>query len=272
MNKRTKRIARLEALSKVCRGDIVKMTTIAGSGHPAGSMSSIDIFLAVYTMANITPETWNDPQRDRIIVSHGHTSPALYACLARLKYFDINDVLTTFRCAGSPFEGHIERHVPGVEWSTGNLGQGLSAGCGYALASSLRGYGFHTFVLMSDAEQAKGQVAEARRFAHKYGLHNLTVIIDRNHFQISGRTEQVMPVNIKENYKADGWKIMEISGHDFNMLLDAIETAQADREYPYAIIAQTTMGHGVSFMENKEDYHGKALSLDECSRASECRS
>jgi transketolase len=267
MNKRLSRIARLEALSRLCRGDILKMTTIAGSGHPAGSMSSIDIYLAVYTIANITPKIWDDPQRDRVIISHGHTSPGVYACLARLKYFDIEDVLTTFRRIDSPFEGHVERHVPGVEWSTGNLGQGLSAGCGYAIASRLRNYNFHTYVIMGDAEQAKGQVAEARRIAYKYGLYDLTVVIDRNHFQISGRTEQVMPVNIKENYEADGWKVLEVSGHDLRMLINALETAKADRKHPYAIIAQTTMGHGVSFMENKEDYHGKVLSRDECTRA-----
>lgn len=267
MSKRTGRIARLEALSRICRGDILKMTTIAGSGHPAGSMSSIDLYLAVYTVANITPETYDDPQRDRVIVSHGHTSPGVYACLARLKYFDIEDVLTTFRREDSPFEGHIERCVPGVEWSTGNLGQGLSAGCGFALSSMLRKDTYHTYVLMSDAEQAKGQVAEARRLICKYNLHNLTVIIDRNHFQISGRTENVMPVQIKENYEADGWKTIEVCGHDFPMLMDALETATNDHEHPYALIAQTTMGHGVSFMENREDYHGKALSREECAQA-----
>jgi len=267
MSKRTGRIARLEALSKTCRGDILKMTTIAESGHPAGSMSSIDIYLSVYTVARITPETYDDPRRDRVIVSHGHTSPGLYACLARLKYFDIEDVIVTFRREDSPFEGHIERQIPGVEWSTGNLGQGLSAGCGFALASILRGDNFHTFVIMGDAEQAKGQVTEARRLIHKYGVHELTVVIDRNHYQISGRTEQIMPVNIKENYEADGWKTLEVCGHDFRMLIDAIKTAVSDHEHPYVIIAQTTMGHGVSFMENKEDYHGKALTREECTKA-----
>ncbi|MBN2620077.1 transketolase [candidate division WOR-3 bacterium] len=267
MNKRSSRITRLETLSRLCRGDIVKMTTIAGSGHPAGSMSSIDIYLAVYTIARVSPETRDDPRRDRVVISHGHTSPGLYSCLARLKYFDVHDVVTTFRRADSPFEGHVVRNIPGIDWSTGNLGQGLSAGCGCALASRLRGYGYHTYVLMSDAEQAKGQVAEARRFADKYGLHDLTVVIDRNHFQISGRTEQVMPVNIKENYEADGWKVLEVSGHDFKMLIDALTAAQADQDHPYAIIAQTTMGHGVPFMENKEDYHGKVLSREECTRA-----
>jgi transketolase len=267
MSKRSNRITRLKALSTLCRGDIVKMTTIAGSGHPAGSLSSIDIFLAVFTLARISPDTCDDPRRDRVIVSHGHTSPGLYACLSRLNYFPVEDVVATFRRENSPFEGHIERHVPGVEWSTGNLGQGLSAGCGFALASLLRKEQFHTFVIMGDAEQVKGQVSEARKFASKYDLHDLTAIIDRNHYQISGRTEQVMPVDIKENYTADGWKVLEVNGHDFRMLIDAIETATSDHEHHYVIIAQTVMGHGVSFMENKEDYHGKAPTRDECAQA-----
>ncbi|GAI21878.1 unnamed protein product, partial [marine sediment metagenome] len=162
----------------------------------------------------------------------------------------------------SPFEGHIERNIPGVEWTTGNLGQGLSAGCGFALASKLTNLNYNTFVVMSDAEQAKGQVAEARRFARKYGLNNLTVIIDYNHFQISGRTEDVMPVNITENYLADGWKVLEVSGHKVYELYKAIKEALSDTENPYVIIAQTIMGHGVSFMENRADYHGKRVKKD----------
>jgi transketolase len=193
----------------------------------------------------------------------------VYACLARLGFTDVEDVLVGFRKLGSPFEGHVERHVPGVEWSTGNLGQGLSAACGYALASKLSGVRFNTFCLMSDAEQAKGQVAEARRFARKHRLNNLTVIIDNNQFQISGRTEDIMPVNIKDNYRADGWRVLEVPGHDFRRLFGAIRRALRDRNNPYAIIAHTVMGHGVSFMEGKADYHGKALSREESTKALE---
>lgn len=262
-----KKIEELKRLSRICRGDIIKMTTIAGSGHPAGSMSSIDIYLTLFTFANITPENIDDPRRDRIIVSHGHTSPALYSCLARLGFIDIAELLVGFRKINSPFEGHIERNIPGVEWSTGNLGQGLSAGCGFALASKLHKTNYDTFVVMSDAEQAKGQVGEARRFARKFGLNNLTVIIDNNHFQISGRTEEVMPVRIKENYIADGWEVLEVDGHDFQSLYSAIKKALGDQENPYAIIARTVMGCGVSFMENKADFHGKAATPEECKRA-----
>lgn len=260
-------IKHLNHLSRLCRGDIIKMTTIAGSGHPAGSMSSIDIYITVFSFANVTPETVDSPGRDRIIVSHGHTSPGVYACLARLGFIDVHDVLTCFRKLGSPYEGHVERHVPGVEWSSGNLGQGLSAACGFALASKLGRVSFNTFCLMSDAEQAKGQVAEARRFARKHRLNNLTVIIDNNGFQISGKTRDIMPVNIRDNYRADGWRVIEVPGHDFRRLFAAIRTAVRDRNNPYAIIAHTIMGHGVSFMEGKADYHGKALSREESTRA-----
>ena len=262
-----RRLAELFELSRLCRGDILKMTTIAGSGHPAGSMSSIDLYLALFSFAKISPSNYDDPRRDRIIVSHGHTSPALYSCLARLGFVDLESVLLGFRKLTSPFEGHVERNIPGAEWSSGNLGQGLSAGCGFALASRMTRSDFNTYVVMSDAEQAKGQVAEARRFARKYNLNELTVIIDYNHFQISGRIEKVMPVNIKGNYLADGWQVLEVDGHNFSMLRRALRQARRDTANPYVIIAQTTMGHGVSFMENTEVYHGKAVSREESKKA-----
>lgn len=267
--RKRKTLTELIELSRLCRGDIIKMTTIAGSGHPAGSMSSIDIYLALFNFAKISPSTHDDPKRDRIIISHGHTSPALYACLARYGYVDLEGVLLGFRKLDSPFEGHIERSVPGIEWSTGNLGQGLSAGCGFALASRVTKNDYNTYVAMSDAEQAKGQVAEARRFARKYNLNNLTVIIDCNSFQISGRTEKIMPVNIKENYQADGWKVIKVNGHNFSALNRALRQAKKDTENPYVIIAKTTMGKGVSFMENIETYHGKPASREESKKALE---
>ncbi|MDH4210479.1 MAG: transketolase [candidate division WOR-3 bacterium] len=260
-------IEKLKENARLCRGDIIKMTTVAGSGHPGGSMSSIDIYLTLYTHARISPDTVHDITRDRIIVSHGHTSPGLYACLARLGFIDRDDLLSCFRKADSPYEGHIERNVPGVEWTTGNLGQGLSAGCGFALGARLNGLDYHTFVVMSDGEQAKGQVAEARRFARKYELNALTVIIDHNHIQISGRTEEIMPVNIKENFLADGWRVLEISGHDFAEIHEAVRQSISDKDNPCVIIAETVIGKGVSFMENKREYHGRALNTEECSNA-----
>jgi len=264
-----KEIKHLENLSRQCRGDIIRMTAIADSGHQAGAMSSIDIFLTLFTFANITPENYDDPARDRIIISHGHTSAGVYSCLARLGFFDLEEVLLGFRSINSAYEGHIERQVPGVEWTTGNLGQGLSAGCGFALASKLNGSYYNTFVVMSDAEQAKGQVSEARRFAAKFKLSNLTIIIDYNGFQISGRTKDIMPVNLRKNYCADDWEVLEVSGHDFRELHSAINKALCDTQRPYAIIAKTIMGHGVSFMENKADYHSKQMTREECRKALE---
>lgn len=258
-----KEIVRLQDLARRCRGDIIKMTTIAGSGHPGGSMSSIDIYLTLYSFANISPKNFDNPNHDRIIVSHGHTSPGVYACLARLGFIDLKEVLLGFRKIDSPYEGHIERHIPGVEWSTGNLGQGLSAGCGFALAARLNNLNYHTYVIMSDAEQAKGQVGEARRFARKYNLNNLTAVIDYNHFQISGRTEDIMPVNIKENYLADGWQVLEVEGHDFYEIHQAIRKALSDTDNLYVIICNTLIGKGVSFMENQARYHGQALTEGE---------
>jgi|UniRef100_A0A7V3RGM7 transketolase len=254
----------LKELSKLCRGDILKMTTIAGSGHPGGSMSSVDIYVTLFYFANITPQNYDAPDRDRIIVSHGHTSPGLYSVLARFGFIDLNELLISFRRLNSQFEGHIERHIPGVEWTTGNLGQGLAAGCGFALAGRLKNLPYHTFVVMSDAEQAKGQVAEARRFAKKFNLNEITVLIDYNHFQISGRVEDVMPVNIKENYLADGWKVLEVPGHNHKEIHKAIKEAISDKRYPYAILCETTIGKGVSFMENNARYHGQALNREEC--------
>lgn len=264
---RDKDVKDLVDRARLCRGDIIKMTTVAGSGHPGGSMSSIDIYLVLYSHANLSPQKLHDPGRDRIIVSHGHTSPGVYACLARLGFVSLDDALAGFRRVDSPFEGHIERNVPGVEWTTGNLGQGLSAGCGFALAARLNGLKYNTFVVMSDGEQAKGQVAEARRFARKYDLNNLTVIIDHNHIQISGKTEDIMPVNIKDNYLADGWKVLEISGHDFAEIHAALRKALADDHHPYAIVAETVIGKGVSFMENQREFHGRALTKEEHTRA-----
>jgi len=244
------------------------MTSLAGSGHPGGSFSSLDIFLVLYSCARVYPQDPDRPDRDRIVVSHGHTSPGVYSVLAHLGFFPREEAVATFRKAGSLFEGHVERVIPGVEWTTGNLGQGLSVACGFALASKLTGVPYHVYVVMSDAEQAKGQVAEARRFAKKFGLSNITVVIDYNELQISGSVHEVMPVNIKGNYLSDGWEVMEVNGHDHQALYQAIRDS-LDRSNPVAIIAHTVMGKGVSFMEGDEEYHGRALKEKEITQAFE---
>ena len=260
-------IKRLSEIARNARGDILTMTTLAGSGHPGGSMSSIDMYTVLMQHARIDPAKPHETGRDRIVVSHGHTSPGVYAALARSGFFAVDDAITGFRHPATMFEGHIERTVPGVEWSSGNLGQGLSAGCAFALSARIHNTDAQTFVVMGDGEQQKGQITEARRFAAKYKLGNLTVLIDKNNLQISGSTSDVMPQHIKENFVSDGWQVLEINGHDLQQIWDALQTAMQDETRPTAIIAETVMGKGVSFMENIEKYHGVALTPEQLEAA-----
>ncbi len=256
----------LKNFTKKCRGDILRMTTLASSGHPGGSMSSIDIYAVLYGFCNVDPSNTFKQNRDRIIISHGHTAPGVYSALGNYGFFDINDAILNFRSAGSPFEGHVEKSVPGIEWNTGNLGQGLSASCGFALNSRLNNLKYNVYCVMGDGEQTKGQIGEARRFAVKYKLNNLTVIVDKNGLQIGGKTSEVMPDNIKENFGADGFHVIEIDGHNFNEIYSAIKKAHTI-DSPVVIIANTIMGKGVSFMENQAKYHGSALDPEDCKKA-----
>ena len=249
------------------RGAILTMTTLANSGHPGGSMSSLEIYLVLYHFANVDPLRPRWEGRDRVVVSHGHTSPGVYGALADAGFFSLDDAVAHFRETGSVFEGHVERSVPGVEWGTGNLGQGLSAGVGFALAAKLTDRGYRTFVAMSDGEQHKGQVAEARRLAVRRGLTDLTVIIDCNGIQISGSTADVMPVDIAADFAADGWGVIHTDGHDVSALYAAIATAVADRSRPVAVIAKTVIGKGVSFMEGRAEFHGRGLTPEEYEHA-----
>jgi transketolase len=248
------------------RGAILKMTTLAGSGHPGGSMSTIDFLLMLLHMTKIDPKNPKWEKRDRIIISHGHVSPAMYSALGLMGFFDLDDAISQFRLAGSIYEGHVEPAVPGIEWASGNLGQGLSAGCGFALACKLKNIHNHTFVLMGDGEQQKGQLSEARRFAAKYRLKNITAFVDYNKLQICGRTEKIMPNDIIENYISDGWGVIEIDGHNLLEIRDAIVDAVC-HDKPTLILAHTVMGKGVSFMENKEKYHGSTISEDQLGEA-----
>jgi transketolase len=256
-------VSAFKELSRLAKGDILTMTRLAGSGHPGGSISSLDVYLVLLSHANLTGTS----SKDSIVVSHGHTSPGLYATLARLGHLPIDEVTAFFRKAGAPFEGHVVRGIPFIDWSTGNLGQGLSTGCGFALASRIRKEeGSHVYVLMGDGEQQKGQIAEARRFAMKYGLSNITVIIDYNGLQISGPIADVMPQNIIENYLSDGWDVLEIDGHDHNQIYGALKKTRTN-ENCTCIVANTVMGKGIAFMENKEKYHGSTLNEKEYAEA-----
>ena len=250
----------LEARANAARRDILTMTTVAGVGHPGGSMSTIDMLLATMERSNLRPDNHDAFSRDHIVVSHGHVSPAVYAALAQYGFIDRDAVLSTFRLAGSLYQGHIERYLPGVDWTTGNLGQGLAAACGFALALTKGGDSAHTvYVLCSDGEHAKGQVAEARHFAAHHGLDNLVVLIDRNGLQINGSVFDIMRVNIAQEYLAADWNVLEIDGHDPAAIRAALETASSTSRVPTCIVGSTVLGKGVSFMENDPAYHGSAL-------------
>ncbi|HNT52954.1 MAG TPA: 1-deoxy-D-xylulose-5-phosphate synthase N-terminal domain-containing protein, partial [Candidatus Syntrophosphaera sp.] len=249
----------LKLKARQARAAILSMTTLAGAGHPGGSLSSIDLLLALYQEISYNPEQPYFPQRDRVVVSNGHISPAVYATLALSGYYGLDEAISQYRLTGSIFEGHIEREVPGVEWSTGNLGQGLSAGAGMALASRIKDIPYRVYVLMGDGEQQKGQISEARRFASKYQLDNLTAIVDYNGLQISGEISSVMPQNIRANWESDGWQVLEIDGHDYTAIFNALATARKTAQ-PILILARTVMGKGVPFMENQAKYHGAAIS------------
>ncbi len=260
------KLKEIQKEAKTARGAILKMTTLAKSGHPGGSMSMIDFLLTLYHMIDIEPDNPHWQNRDRVVMSAGHVSPAVYSTLAAVGFFDVDAAISQFRLAGSIFEGHVEPDVPGVEWASGNLGQGLSAGCGFALAARIRKTAHHVFVLMGDGEQQKGQLAEARKFAVKYKLNNLTAFIDYNKLQISGKIDEVMPNNIMDCYLADGWDVIEIDGHDLIEIRDAILDA-VENDNPTLILAHTTMGKGVSFMEDQHKYHGAPIKEEHLSLA-----
>ena len=251
--------AELERAALDARKWAVAAVAAAKSGHPGGALSSMDIYMTLLSAANVTPANADDTDRDRIVLSHGHTSAGFYAALAEHGYFPAHEMAANFRRAGSPYQGHVERDVPGVDWGTGNLGQGLSAGVGFALAARARGSKAHTWVVLGDGEQVKGQLAEARRTAVKEKLSNITALIDWNDIQISGRLEEVMPVNIRALWEADGWRVMECCGHDYAALYAAMKEAR-DAGTPTVVLCKTVMGKGVSFMESIPDYHGKAPS------------
>ncbi len=254
----------LQEMWRRCASRIIMSTTLARSGHPGGSLSSLHALLLIYSFMNHRADDPDWPDRDKMLVSIGHISPAVYSVLTEYGYCSEEDFLTEFRRAGSAFGGHIEQSVPGVEWNTGNLGQGLSAAAGMALGQKLHNRDARTFCLMGDGEQQKGQVAEARRFSHKYRLSNLIALVDRNHLQICGSTEEVMPIRVRQEYEAAGWNSVYVAnGNDFQELYSSLRRAvlheHLQPDLPTVLVMRTTMGFGVSFMENREKYHGSPL-------------
>lgn len=249
----------LETLANKIRVDVIRMLLEAGSGHSAGSLGSADIFTSLYfAILNIKPENPNWPERDRFVLSAGHLCPVYYATLARAGFFSHKE-LKTLRKLGSRLQGHPHNlSLPGVETSSGSLGQGLSQAVGMALAGRLDNKRYRVYCLMSDGEQQEGQTWEAAMFAGNSRLSNLTAIIDRNNIQIDGFTEEIMPLEpLKEKYEAFNWHVLEIDGHNNEQIIDACNEAKAIFEKPTVIVAHTIPGKGVEFMEQKFQWHGK---------------
>jgi len=262
-----KKIKFLEETANRLRQDVIKMVSAAGSGHIAGPLGMAEIFTAFYFhILNHKPKQPDWPQRDRLVLSNGHTCPALYAALARSGYFPVEE-LKTLRELGSRLQGHPHRaRLPGIETTSGPLGCGLSQAIGMALAARLDRNGstgsprgkYRVYCLMSDAEHQEGNTWEAAMFAGKNKLNNLTAVIDRNNIQIDGFTENVMPLeSLRAKYESFNWHVLEINGHDFYQIISAVAEAQAIYEKPTAIIAHTIPGKGVSFMERNYLWHSK---------------
>ncbi len=262
-------IGELQNIANRLRLDVIEMTTAAGSGHPGGSLSAADLMAALYfRIMNIDPGNPYMEDRDRFILSKGHAAPVLYAALAERGYFP-TDELKTLRKLGSRLQGHPAYHdVPGVEVTTGSLGQGLSMACGMALAGKADSKDYRVYCLMGDGELQEGQNWEAAMFAHRYGLCNLIGFVDRNRLQICGNTEEVMSLDpLPEKFRAFGWNVIIIDGHDIRQIVDACEKAARSRKNPTVIIMNTVKGKGVSFMENNADFHGKSCNPEEYAKA-----
>jgi transketolase len=251
------------------RRDIIKMIGIAGSGHPGGSLSCTDLLTLLYFhFLRLDAKNPKWPDRDRLIFSKGHACPALYAALARAGYFDPK-LLLTLRQLGSALQGHPDmRRLPGIEASTGSLGQGLSVGIGCALAARFDKKDYKTYVIISDGELDEGQIWEGAAFASFHKLHSLITIVDYNKFQLTGATKDILNMEpVAEKWRAFGFETREINGHDHREIFEAMEWANHSVSAPRIIIAHTVKGKGVSFMENNNHFHGVANTKDETARA-----
>ncbi|MGO5022223.1 transketolase [Lawsonibacter sp. LCP25S3_G6] len=247
------------------RMGVIEGTYGAKAGHPGGSLSAADLFTYLYFKEmKVDPKNPKWEERDRFVLSKGHTAPGLYAALANRGFFPVED-LPTLRHIGSYLQGHPNMNqTPGVDMSTGSLGQGISAAAGMALAAKHKGMDCRVYALLGDGEIEEGQVWEAMMFAHHYKLDNLCVIIDNNGLQIDGRIDEVMsPYPIPEKLRAFGFEVAEIDGHDFDQIEAAFAKARQTKGVPFAIVMKTTKGKGVSYMENQVGWHGKAPNDEE---------
>lgn len=266
---REDKLQELEMIAVKTRKLIIETLLEAGSGHSAGPLGMTDVFTALYFhIANIDPKNPDDPNRDRIVLSNGHICPVQYVTMALRGYFPVEE-LKTLRKLDSRLQGHPHRGVlPGIENTSGPLGEGLSQAIGMALAARLDKQDHRIYCLTSDGEQQEGNTWEAVMAAAKFNLSNLTVFMDRNNIQIDGSTEDVMPLEtLRYKYEAFNWKVLEIDGHNLRMINDAVREARATHEKPTMIIAHTIPGKGVSFMENDYTWHGKPPNDEEAKTA-----
>ncbi|MBI4844611.1 MAG: transketolase [Nitrospirae bacterium] len=262
-------IEKLKETAKEIRIEILKMLTSAGSGHTGGSLSAVDIAVAIYfSKMRFNPDDPFWPDRDRFILSKGHAAPLLYAILAKAGYFS-SDILCDLRKMESPLQGHpCCKSIPGVEVSTGSLGQGLSVANGMALGLKLDNNPARVYCIMGDGEIQEGQVWEAAMTASHYGLDNICAVIDRNGLQIDGPVEKVMGIEpLTDKWAAFRWHTQRIDGHDMESILGALAEADKTRGKPSVIIADTVKSKGVSFFEGKVEYHGVTPSNEELEKA-----
>lgn len=263
--------AELKKTANEVRKGIIKSTHAAKSGHPGGSLSAADVFTYLYFVElNVDHKNPKDENRDRFVLSKGHVAPGYYSTLAERGFFPKEDLLT-LRHVGSYLQGHPDmKKIPGVDMSSGSLGQGISAAVGMALAAKLQNKDYRTYTLLGDGEIQEGQVWEAAMFAGSRKLDNLVVIVDNNGLQIDGPIDEVnSPYPIGAKFEAFNFNVVEIDGHDFDQIADAFKQAKECKGKPTAIIMKTIKGKGVSFMENQVSWHGSAPNDEQCKQALE---
>lgn len=261
----------LKQMAATIRCDIIEMICTAEAGHPGGSLSATDIVTALYfRLMNIDPENPRWPDRDRFILSKGHACPVWYAALAERGFFDKSH-LGTLRRLGSILQGHPDMNkVPGIDMTAGSLGQGLSVGIGMALAGKLQKKDYHVWVVIGDGESQEGSIWEAAMSAPKWKLDNITAILDRNNLQNDAYVNEMMPIEpVADKWRAFGWHVDEIDGHDMDAVVTALEDAKERQGGPTLILANTIKGKGVSYMENVCEWHGKAPCKEEADQALE---
>ena len=253
-------VEKLNDIARKVRKNIIEQVYTANSGHPGSALSCVEILTVLYfNQMNIDPEDPRKENRDKIVLSKGHASPALYSVLAQRGYFDIEE-LKEFRKLGSRLQGHPDvKKLPGVDMSAGSLGQGLSSACGIAIANKLKKSEDRVYCILGDGETEEGQIWEAAMTAAHYKLDNLCVVIDNNNLQIDGKIEDVInPYPIDKKFESFGFEVLKCNGHDVNDLINTFEQAKKIKNRPVVVIAKTVKGKGISYMEDKAEWHGKA--------------